>query len=223
MSDVVLKGAVVALATCACVLTANTLRHEMTGTKLPSGAEVKPRPVPLRNWRSFAIGGHRIGPESASVIVVEFADFECPFCAQFANGPLKAMQAKYPGKFAVLFRHWPLGFHRFALPTARAAECAARQSRFEQFHDLVYARQDSLGLKTYHDFGRDAGIPDLSAFDRCTTDTATVAAIVEDSRAAESLHANGTPTILINGMMIVGAPDTAMFEDQLKKAMAGSR
>ena len=216
--DGTLRVGVVLLVVCACTLTGLTVRRELGGAA-HSGMAAHPKPVPVKDWESYAVGGHRVGPDSVQAIVVEFADFECPYCAAFANGPLRAMRTKYPGQFAVVFRNWPLSIHRFAYPTARAAECAALQGRFEAFHDLVFLKQDSLGLKSYRDFARDAGVPNVSVFERCNANAAPLQSIADDSRAAELIGATGTPTILINGMMLAGAPDTTTFERELRKAM----
>jgi protein-disulfide isomerase len=182
-------------------------------------------PVKVANWQQYAIGGHRIGPSDAPVTVVEFADFECPFCRAFEVGALQAARTQFPNQIAVVFREWPLTGHKFAYPTARAAECAAAQGRFAAFHDLVYEEQDSLGFKRNVDFARDAGVANLDAFSKCTSDTAPVPEIEADRSAALKLGAGGTPAIIVDGLLLPGNPDTAAFIGYVRDALnrAGKR
>src|SRR5687768_1017526 len=88
------------------------------------------------NWRD-ALGVARvIGPSTARIQIVEFADLECPFCKHF-NKALKQARLIYPNDVAVAFVHLPLSIHRFARPAARAAECALVQGRFAEFIDVA--------------------------------------------------------------------------------------
>jgi protein-disulfide isomerase len=169
-------------------------------------------PTPVRDWTKYASGGHRIGPVNAQVTIVEFADFECPFCARFARSALRGIRTKFPNQVAIVFRHWPLPYHRFAMPAARAAECAAAQDRFEAFHDLLYIKQDSLGLKSFGDLARESGIPNGFAFDRCYANTERIAAIDNDVAAVHALGGLGTPTVLINGFLYPVAPDSTTLD-----------
>jgi protein-disulfide isomerase len=154
---------------------------------------------------------------------LEFADFECPVCQSFANGALRAIRAQYPDKVAVIFRQWPLSYHRLAYPTARAAECAGAQERFEAFHDLVYSKQDSLGLKSYGQFAKDAGVPDLAAFETCNSSAAPIPSIEADIAAAKAVGGRGTPTILVNGLMLAGLPDSAKLEGYVQAAIRAAK
>ena len=109
-----------------------------------------------------------------------------------------------------MYRHWPLtSIHRFAYPAARAAECAGRQGRFEAFHDLVYAKQESLGLKTFAEFARESGVSNLRAFASCIATTTSVPAIEADISEALRVGGIGTPTILVNGYRLPEPPDSA--------------
>ena len=83
------------------------------------------------------------GPESAPVTIVEFSDFQCPYCA--ASGPvLTRLFEKYPGKIRLIFRHFPLPGHIQAMPAAEAAECARDQGKFWEMHDLLFQHQEEL-------------------------------------------------------------------------------
>jgi len=169
-------------------------------------------PTPVANWSAYSGGGHRIGPDSAPVTIVEFGDFECPVCGQFARSSLRAIRTKFPRDVAVVYRYWPLSYHHLARPAARAAECASLQGRFQQFHDALYAEQDSLGLKSWSDFAVESGIVDTVRFDACLRSAAPDTVIQRDENAAVAIGGHGTPTIVVNGKRLGGAPDSAAFD-----------
>jgi len=178
-------------------------------------------PVAVADWKEYAAVGHRIGSAGAPVTILEFGDFECPACRRFELDALRPIEAMYPSQVAVVFRNWPLPYHKFAYPSARAAECAGDQGRFEAIHDLFYAKQDSLGLKSFAAFARDAGVRDSAAFARCIGGARFERTITADSAAAKRIGGTGTPTLVINGLRLVSIPDSAeldrLVRDALKK------
>jgi protein-disulfide isomerase len=206
---------------CGVTATAIMVRNEFFPKAGRRAAESKP--VEVKNWAEYAAVGHRLGSTDAPVTILEFADFECPVCRTYNLGPLKAVRDKFPGEVAVVFRNWPLKYHRFAMPSARAAECAADQGRFEQFHDLLYVQQDSLGLKSYDEFARESGVPSLPAFQLCNSLRTPVAAIDADVKAAAAIGGTGTPTIVINGLRLNTLPDTTDLERYVREALAIAR
>lgn len=153
-----------------------------------------------------------MGPIDAPITIVEFADFECPACGHFTNIILKQLEANHPGQVAVVFHHWPLSYHRFAYPMARASECAAAQGHFKEFHDLAYAQQDSFGLKPLEAFAKASFIEDIPRFLGCASGGDKVAVIEADIAAAKSLGGTGTPFVLVNGLAYSSMPDSATLE-----------
>jgi protein-disulfide isomerase len=165
----------------------------------------------VANWRELQSTGHRIGPPHAAVTIVEFGDFECPACRGFF-GAFEAVRVKYPDKIALVYRHWPLSYHRFAYPSARAAECAAAQGRFAEFYSFMFSKQDSLGLIAFSDVAKRIGVADVAVFEKCIARPGTVAAIENDIAAARALQGRGTPTLVINGTMAGRLPDVNALE-----------
>lgn len=206
---------------CGVTATGIMVRREFFPGSRPGSSDATP--VTIKDWAKYAAAGHRMGPVDAPVTIIEFADFECPVCKVFTLGALKAILEKYPTEVAVVFRHWPLEYHRFAYPTARAAECAGAQGRFEQFHDLAYQHQDSLGLKSYESFARESGVADIRAFEECNRSSDPVPSIEADAKAAKDIGGRGTPTIVINGQRLAGAPDSASFERFVRDAIAAAK
>ncbi len=178
-----------------------------------------PQPRHVSNWREYAAVGHRMGSAAAPVTITEFADFQCPVCRQFTLGALASIRREYGNRVAVVYRYWPLSMHPLAYPAARAAECAAAQGRFEAFHDLIYAKQDSLGLKSFASFARDAGVPDSTAFAACDFKLGPVAVVERDIAAVEALGGTGTPTLLVNDLVLPGAADSARFDQYVRSAL----
>jgi protein-disulfide isomerase len=166
----------------------------------------------IESWRELAGIGHRIGPEGADVTVVVFSDFECPMCAVFANRTYADFSARYAGRTALVFRHWPLRVHRLAYPAAKASECAAKQGRFAEFHHVVFSQQEKLGLKSFHDFALEAGVPNPAVFDSCYADTGKVPAIERDIQVARGIGGIGTPTVLVNEWLLVGGVGAVLLD-----------
>src|ERR1700722_9250080 len=155
----------VTLVLCAVITTGAVLRREfMAPAAPPSQAEQKT--VLISNWRDDLGKGVRFGPSDAPVRLIEFADFECPFCGNF-HRTLKVVRERYPGQVSLTYVHFPIPGHRFAIPAARVAECAGEQGRFEQMHDHLFDEQDSLGLKPWTEFATEAGVSDRGAFETC--------------------------------------------------------
>lgn len=180
-------------------------------------------PVPVANWQALSGTGHREGPSDAMVTIVIFADFECPFCKTFALHTLPAIQSTFAGDIAVVMRHWPLDYHRFARPAARASECAAMQARFKEMHDLLYAKQDSLGLKPFAEYAREAGVPDSVAFETCIRGKGVESAIEQDRQTALDGRFTGTPTVIVNGLLFDSVPDSAALADHVRSIVEERR
>lgn len=176
-------------------------------------------PIRVTDWAELTSHGRRIGPAAAALTVVGFGDFQCPACGAFERS-WRAFRAAHPGQVALIFRHWPLQYHNLAYPAARASECAAAANRFAEFHDMVYQKQDSLGLLSFTEFARRAGIADLEDFERCVADTTKVLRIADDIAAVRKLGGHGTPTVIVNGVMLGHVPDSARLESIWKASMA---
>lgn len=199
---------------CAFLLTAVLVHREF----FDRPTEPSRRPVAVANWDEIMGAGNRIGGVDAPVTIVEFSDFQCPYCAQFALDVLRPARRGRPGDVALIYRHWPLSIHSHAFDAAIASECAAAQGRFEPFHDALFAGQDSIGLLPFEHFAADAGVPDIAAFKACRADGAIARRVERDRDLARAIGARGTPTFVVNGYLMRAPLDSARLDSIIRAA-----
>jgi protein-disulfide isomerase len=198
------------LVACALLVTGLVVRRELFA-RGPERVAAAPGAEYVQGWRRYAEQGHAMGAAEAPVTIVEFSDFQCPACGRFAAS-LREFRARHPDAVRLVYRHHPLPSHPHAVPAARASECAAAQGRFEAYHDALFADQAGLGTVPWREFARRAGVPDLDAFDGCAAGAEPLAVLRRDSAAAAQLGVSATPTLLVNGRRITGAPPVEMLE-----------
>jgi len=157
------------------------------------------------------------GPADAPVTIVEFADFECPFCAHAFSVLETLINTSYKGKVKVVFKNYPLNVHPWAVKAAEAAECARLQNpaAFWDFARYFYSNQGSINVKNLPDHvdklakAQKLDVPSLNA---CMDSPQTAARIKQDQTDGDSLHVSSTPTFFVNGIPIVGLPDSKIME-----------
>lgn len=173
----------------------------------------RPQEFTVPEWQQYADGGHRLGSESAPVTIVEFGDYQCPFCR--ASEPhLKAIQRSYRNDVALVYRHFPLSKHDFAFPAARAAECAGRQNRFWEFHELLYSTENWFGEASeagLAELAEQAGMMSAEQFASCLGGSEVDHLVNADIIAGQRLGISGTPSFLVNGRLHVGLLDSLRF------------
>lgn len=151
-----------------------------------------------------------VGPADAMVTIVQFAEFQCPYCGKARESTDKVM-ANYEGKVRFVFRDFPLEFHDKAIPAAIAANCAGKQDKYWPVHDAFMADQQSL---TEADIQRvvKAAKVDLPAWEECRKDPAMEAEIKKDAADGAAAGVTGTPAFFINGVFINGAQPYEKFK-----------
>jgi protein-disulfide isomerase len=199
---------------CAIIITGLLVKREFHPPI--AAAETPQREV--SNWKDYATGGQRDGPVDAAVTIVEFSDYQCPFCRQASQVIGRAM-AKYPGKIRHIFRHYPLeAIHPHAMVAALASQCAGAQHAFPAFHDRLFGEQDSIGKRSWVQFAVDAGVADTVLFANCMRDSASMMPRIRaDIEAGKSVGVRGTPAIMVNDHYIAGAPTDAELQSLLAK------
>ena len=200
------------LTACAIVFAGTFVHREFFGAPLRSASSEVGSPIFVKDWKSIANRGRRIGKMESPVIIVEFADLECPFCKKFHEQTLPKIKEAFSDKVSLSYVHFPITGHRFANPAARAAECAGDRGRFGPFIDAVYRRQDSLGLKSWASFAQDAGIHDTVAFQRCATAVTSLAYVDSGQADGKRIGVVGTPGIMINGWLFAHPPSDSVLK-----------
>lgn len=161
----------------------------------------------------------KTGLKALVVIAAGFTVMHTP--ARNANAAeVGAVMREHNPRVALVYVHFPLSMHRFALPAARAAECAAAQGRFRAFHDALFDGQDSLGLKAWVSFAGDAEVADTAEFDRCVHKTGDIPLVQSGVTAGKRLGIRGTPTVLINGWELSAPPTSSHQLDSLIAVLA---
>jgi protein-disulfide isomerase len=156
------------------------------------------------NWRTYAAVGHRVGGSEGAVEIVEFGDFECPFCRRFST--YVDSLNKLGKNVTVIYRHVPSRNHLQAIPAVRASECASLQGKFGEMYAALVTFADSLGKVPFEWYAGRANIPDSVSFQRCITSSEQIPALSADSSASKELHVTGTPTLLIESQRYDGLP-----------------
>lgn len=190
----------VTLACCALAVTAVVVRREVRRPPDPA------KPVEVNNWASYDVGPMRSGPVGAGVVIIEFGDYQCPYCRELHRN-LASVVAAQPGRIRFVHRNFPIArIHPHARAAAVSAVCAARLGQFQEYHSLLYDVQDSIGHVPWTVFAARAGIADTLAFRVCLSDPTVRESLRSDSIAAAKLGARGTPTLLVNRWLLRSAP-----------------
>ncbi|MGE5250668.1 MAG: DsbA family protein [Bacteroidota bacterium] len=161
-----------------------------------------------------------LGPADAPITIVEFSDFQCPFCRRFYQETYKPLLDAYPGKIRFVYRDLPLtSIHPEAFPAAVAAACANEQDAYWPFHDKLF-NSEQLGKDVYLQYASELKL-DMTAFQECIASDRHNDAINKDADFAIKLGVNSTPTFFINGLAVVGAQPLSVFQQVIDKELAG--
>jgi protein-disulfide isomerase len=180
--------------------------------KLRTDAKVEVLLPPLLPPKvEVAAEGPAQGEDRAPITIVEFSDFQCPFCGR-AEEVVKKVLTEYKGKVRLVYRDYPLPFHNQAQKASEAALCAGDQGKYWQMHEKLFANQTALAVPQLKDHAKGIGL-DPSKFEKCL-DSGEKAKIVEASKkAGDEAGVNGTPAFFINGRLISGARPFENFKE----------
>jgi protein-disulfide isomerase len=150
------------------------------------------------------------GNPEARVTVVEFSDFQCPYCSR-GKEVMYELLKEYPQDVKVVFKHLPLSFHKEAKPAAIAAEAAGKQGKFWEMHDLLFENQKSLGADKYLELAEGLEL-DMEQFKRDLANEEIVKRVDADAALAGKLGVRGTPGFFVNGVQVKGARPLPYFK-----------
>jgi len=173
-----------------------------------------------------AADGPSKGPENAAVTIIEFSDFQCPFCAR-ALPVIDEVMKRYPNEVRVVYRHLPLDrIHARARPAAEASACAGDQDQFWAYHDLLFANTKALSDEDLKRYAEELNL-DVAAWELCIGEGKFADKVEADVTAGQAVGITGTPAFIVNGVMLSGAKPVEEFvpliESELERAReAGS-
>jgi protein-disulfide isomerase len=175
----------------------------------------------VQHWRKLKLIGQRTGPSDAPAQIVEFFDYQCPFCKE-AQPVIKTIRREYPQKVAVVHINFPLQMHQYAFDAAIAAECARRlkPTIFMGYHDSLFANQARLGRISYTRMAARVGISDTTTFHQCIATKKTAGIIKSGEKLADSLNIHAIPTFLINDELITGALTKQQLDKLVQKELS---
>ena len=166
-----------------------------------------------------AASGPSRGPENAPVTIVEFSDFQCPYCGR-EYPVVERVMKEYDGKVRLVFRHFPLEFHPFAQKAAEAGACAADQGgeKFWKLHDRMFTNQQKLAVDDLKGYAKELGL-DSSRFEKCLDSGEKRALVEADEKAGQEAGVSGTPAFFVNGVFINGAVPYEQFKDAVDREL----
>jgi len=156
------------------------------------------------------------GDKNAPVTIIEFSDYECPFCTRFYTQTLAQIQKEYidTGKVKFVYRDFPLGFHQNAQKAAEAAECAGEQDRYFDMHDKLFENGVAGGVASFKKFAGQIGL-NQGDFDNCLDSGEMTSEVKKDFQDGQSYGVSGTPAFFVNGKLISGAQPFSAFKQMI--------
>jgi protein-disulfide isomerase len=186
-------------------------------SELQAQRDVKVMLQPPRAKVSIPEGEPSKGPEDAPIVLVEFSDYQCPYCKR-AEAVVDQVLAEYGDKIRLVFRDYPLAFHQRALPAAVAARCAGEQDKYWEYHDNLLKINGNLSDEDLLKRAQDIQL-DMEAFTACYDNNEVEPAVQLSIQDASALGVTGTPTFFINGRMLVGAKPFQEFKDVIEEEL----
>ncbi len=161
-----------------------------------------------------------LGPPDAPITIIEFSDYECPYCRSWHAQVFKRLVQEYGNQVRFVYRDFPLSsIHPEAAPAAEAANCANEQGEFWAFHDRLFSNTE-LGQEIYLQYAAEIGL-DMEKFTACVESGRYSEEVQADFQYASNLGVRSTPTFFINGLPVVGAQPYDVFQEVIEKELAG--
>lgn len=161
-----------------------------------------------------------LGPEDARVTIVEFGDYECPFCKAWHDEVLPQIRQRYPDQVRLVFVDYPLNnIHPNSFIAAEAAHCAGDQGHYWPYHDALFDRQADLQIEIFTEIAAGLSL-DVEPFDTCLQEGKFSNLVRQSIQQAEALGLSGTPAFLVNGQPLMGAQPFEVFAALIEEALS---
>lgn len=198
----------------------SALRAAAPPAPAPPAAARPTRPDPKRHYAVSTKGSPSKGNPEAQIALVEFSDFQCPFCGR-VTPTLNQIEREYGDRVRIVFKHLPLRMHSKAPAAHAAAEAAHRQGKFWEMHDLIFANQREMSELKYVEYAEQIGL-DVERFKRDVAATDVKAKVDADAAEAQQLGVTGTPGFFVNGRFLSGAQPFTSFKTLIDEELGAS-
>jgi len=193
-----------------------------------AGTAKKPTVLSGQALTQIESGGAAVkGKKDAPITIVEFSDYECPFCKRYVDQTYAKLWQDYGSKIRYIFHDFPLGFHKHAQKMAEAARCAGSQDKYWQMHDMLFAKHDEWVEKSSVDASLTAYAKKLglnkAKFNQCLSSGKYKQAVKDDAALGQKVGVSGTPTFFINGKKLVGAQPFSAFKAIIDQQLSASK
>jgi len=179
-------------------------------------------PGPAKRFDVALDDDYVLGPADAPITIIEFSDYQCPYCVRWYEQVYQLLMQEYAGKIRFVYRDFPLiSLHPDAAPAANAANCAGEQNAYYQFHDALFSNQLGLVRHAYIQYATSLGL-DVDAFQTCLDEERYAGEVEADMRYGYSIGVSSTPTFYINGLAVVGAQPYEIFQQIIEQELAGN-
>lgn len=187
----------------------------------PSGPGPEPSEPRVKDFKVLEDDDAVLGEKKAKVTIVEFSDYECPFCGRFHQQTLPQIRENYikTGKVKLIYRDFPLGFHAQAQKAAEAAECAGEENKYYEMHDKLFTDGVQGGVDSFKKFAADIGL-NTAKFNDCLDLGKMAAETQKDQSDGAQYGVTGTPGFFVNGQLISGAQPYQVFQQAIEQALS---
>lgn len=193
-------------------------RARLVGELMDKSGSVRVMLDPPRQEVTVAPTDPVKGPADAPITIVEWSDYQCPFCAR-VNPTLAQVRQAYGDKVRIVFKDFPLPNHAEAPKAAEAAHCAGDQGKYWEMHDVLFANQQALQVPMLKQHAATLKL-DLAAFEQCLDSGKHAPRVAEGMRAGEALGVQSTPSLFVNGRPVVGAQPFDYFKTVIDEELA---
>jgi protein-disulfide isomerase len=181
--------------------------------------EALDEPLTEERWRALTSApAPSVGAPDARVTIVEFSDFQCPYCAEAAR-TMKKVKEAHGAAVRLIFRQYPLPFHERAQAAAQAALAAHAQNKFWEYHDMLFENQGALASADLETYAERLKL-DVPKFKEASVDAAVANLITSDVALGDSVNVRGTPTVFINGKRLANGVDYEAVSAAVQEALA---
>lgn len=185
----------------------------------PGGEREEAPPAKVDVKQLVSADDPKRGPEDAKVTIVEFSDYECPFCERFVRDTMPVLLKEYGDKVQFVFKDFPLPMHPNAPKAAEAAHCAGDQGKYWEYHDKLFENRRQMSEPSLKNHARTLGL-NTSKFDECLDSGKYTKKVRDNLQLGRKAQVNGTPTFFINGERLVGAQPFEAFKEKIDEELA---